>query len=310
MTSPIEGYSETEPVTALKSSQRKGSLVWRRLKRNGLGLAALTAILLLVLTTGLADWLSPHRYDAQSACLSQPPGYCQGQLFLFGTDQLGQDLFARTLKGGQTTLFIAFSAVLINLLLAILLGSLSGYLAGMVDFILQRIVEILMAIPRLALLMAVAYIIESYTKGDYWSVYLGIVGVLALVNWAPQARIVRGRVLALREEEYIMAARAGGAGDLHIMLKHILPNLTGLLIVMATLALPDIIILESILSFLGLGVQEPWISWGLLLQQETIPNLAQFWWYLSPVFLLFLTITALSFLGDALRDLFDLKAQA
>jgi len=235
------------------------------------------------------------------------PSDSPGQIFLLGTDEGGEDLLTKILLGGRTTLSISFIVVFINFLLGIILGSLSGYYGRWIDDIIQRVTEIFMSIPRLALLISLTFIANFYFKGttiNYWI----IVGVLSFVNWAPLAREIRGQVLAVREEEYVMAAKALGATAGHIIINHILRNISGFLIVSATLSIPNIIILESVLSFIGWGIQEPLMSWGSLLQAANRPVvITNYPWLLIPAFPLFFTIFAFNFLGDALRDALEVR---
>lgn len=297
------------------TSESQLSIVWRRFKRNRLGFAGGIVLGLLVLASIFANLISPYGpQDKHYDCRNEPPGWCNDKFFLFGTDQLGRDLFSRVLMGGRVTLSIGFLVVLISSIFGILLGCLSGYYGGARDTIIQRTTEIIMSIPRLALLVALAYIIWEWAGkqevlSDEVLSYIGIIFVLCCVNWAPLARVIRGQVLAFREEEFILAARAIGMEDLRIIVRHILPNISGYLIVAATLAIPEIIILESILGFFGYGVQG-WVSWGSLLnegQGKPLPITAldrHPWLFISALFI-FIAVLAFNFLGDALRDALD-----
>ncbi len=232
-----------------------------------------------------------------------------GQFFPFGTDKQGRDLFAMVLFGGRVTLAIAPLVILISFLVGMFLGGLSGYLGGAVDTFLQRLAEIVMSLPRLALLLAISGIVSSLGLIPPMVRFWTIVGLLSMVSWAPIARVIRGQFLALRESEYTQAARALGAGNLRIIFRHILPNIMSYLVVAATLAVPDIIILESILSFLGYGIQHPLTSWGMLLNSlvgEGFQFEVQYHsWLLIPAAFIVITVLAFNFLGDALRDAVD-----
>ncbi|MCR4404144.1 MAG: ABC transporter permease [Candidatus Acetothermia bacterium] len=231
-------------------------------------------------------------------------GDSPGQLFLLGTDKLGRDLLARVLAGGQISLGLGLLVVLVCLVVGVLIGGFSGYYGGAVDTLLQRSVEVVMSIPRLALLLALSAALppELPATTRFW----GIAVVLALVGWAPLARVIRGQFLRYREEEFILAARANGSGSGRIIFRHILPNTFSYLIVAATLTAPALIILESILSFFNFGIQEPLISWGMLLQEAQSVFQLQFHpWLLLPAGCIVLVVLAFNFLGDALRDAVD-----
>ncbi len=227
------------------------------------------------------------------------------QFFLFGTDKLGYDIFSMTLVGGKISLAIGPLVIVLAFVLGILLGGISGYYGGGVDTFIQRVIEVFLALPRLALLLALAVILSAY-KLSGMAIFWGIVFILIIVSWAPLARVVRGQFLALREAEFVTAARALGVSDLRVILKHILPNTTSYLVVAATLTIPNIIILESTLSFLRLGIRAPLTSWGVLMQAgwstQVIENYP---WFLIPGIFIVLAVLAFNFMGDALRDAVD-----
>jgi len=229
-----------------------------------------------------------------------------GQLFLLGTNQTGQDLFSQIMVGGRITLSLSPIVILSAFLIGILVGGVSGFFGGWVDTALQRLVEITMGLPRLALLLALSAAIppQAPPMSRFWA----IAAVLAAVSWAPLARVIRGQFLALREEDYALSARAVGAGSARIIFRHILPNTLSTLVVSAALAVPNVIILESLLSFLGFGINTPLVSWGLLLRQvqdNLVTHLSFHPWLLWPGAFLFVTVLAFNFLADALRDAVD-----
>ncbi len=235
-------------------------------------------------------------------------GLQNGYFFPLGTDQLGRDLLSRMLVGSQVSLTVGLIGVFISFLIGILVGGISGYYGGWIDTVLQRVIEVLLSFPRLPILLALSTVIPPNWPSSL--VYIGIVAVLAFIGWAGLARVVRGQVLAVRNRDFVQAARAVGASDLRIILRHITPNLTSYLIITATLALPGYILGESALSFLGLGVKEPMTSWGLLLKDaQNFETLNLYPWLLVPGVMIFISVLAFNFTGDALRDAADAQSR-
>ncbi|MFH0778486.1 MAG: ABC transporter permease [Candidatus Eisenbacteria bacterium] len=226
------------------------------------------------------------------------------RIFLLGTDQLGRDLFSRLLYGGRASLTIGVIGVALSFALGILVGSVSGYLGGVVDVLSMRVTEIVMSLPVLYLILAAraAFPLNLSPQVNY----LLIVLILGLVGWAPLARIVRGMVMSARESDYVRAAVAVGASPARVLSVHILPNISSFLVVAATLAVPGYILAEVALSFLGFGIQEPAPSWGNMLRAaQSTRVLASFPWVVSPGVAVFLAIMALNLVGDAVRDALD-----
>lgn len=233
----------------------------------------------------------------------EPPD-APGQVFLFGADRFGRDLFTRTLMGGRVSLAVGPLSLILILFLGILFGGLSGYYGGWLDLVIQRIIEVLQSYPSLPLLLVLATVLPRNISEEVR--FLGIILILSITGWTGVARVLRGQILALREQEYVLAARAMGAGNGRVIFRHLLPNTMSYLIVASTLAIPGLILTEAALSFLGLGVHEPATSWGLLLSAaNNIFTLAKHWWLLIPGFFIIVSVLAFNFMGDALRDAVD-----
>jgi peptide/nickel transport system permease protein len=237
-------------------------------------------------------------------------GVQNGYFFPLGTDKLGRCLLSRMIVGSQVSLTVGLIGIIISFSIGIFMGGISGYYGGTVDLVIQRLVEVLLSFPRLPILLALSYVIPATWPSTY--VYLGIVAVLSLLGWAGLARVVRGQVLSAKALDYTQAAKALGASDLRIILRHIVPNLTSYLIITASLAIPGYILGESALSFLGLGVKEPMTSWGILLssvREEGFSALNQYPWLLAPGLMIVLSVLAFNFCGDALRDAADTQTR-
>lgn len=225
-------------------------------------------------------------------------------LFLLGTDMLGRDLWSRLVYATRTSLTIGLVGVTLSLILGIVLGGISGYYGGTLDTVIQRLIEIVRSIPTIPLWMGLAAALPNT-----WSVmriYFAITIIISLIGWTELARVVRGRFLSLREEDFVMAAELAGASQSRIILRHMVPSFLSHIIAATTLALPAMIISETALSFLGLGLRPPAISWGVLLQDaQNIQTLAVSPWLLAPAVPVIVIILAFNFLGDGLRDAAD-----
>lgn len=225
-------------------------------------------------------------------------------IFLFGTDSLGRCLFTRTLYGSRVSLSIGLVGIFISFMLGIIIGGISGYLGGTVDEIIQRSIDFLISIPSIPLWMTL-----SAALPRDWPIvktYFAITIILSLVGWCGLARVVRGKLLSLREEDFVIAARLAGASEWRIIMRHLLPSFTSHLIVSITLSIPGMILGETSLSFLGLGMQPPAVSWGVLLREtQNLVSIATHPWKLIPCIFVALTVLMFNFLGDGLRDAAD-----
>ena len=228
----------------------------------------------------------------------------EAKIMLLGADRLGQDLFSRLAYGTRISMTIGLVGVTMSLVLGIMLGGISGYYGGVVDTVIQRVIEFIRSIPTIPLWMA----LTAALPADWPTVriYFGITIILSLIGWTGLARVVRGRFLALREEDFVMAARLGGSHELRIIVRHMVPSFLSHIIASLTLAVPRMILSETSLSFLGLGLRYPAISWGVLLQDaQNVRSVALAPWLLAPGVAVVVAVLSLNFLGDGLRDAAD-----
>ena len=278
-------------------------LAMRRLLRNRV--AILGGVLLALIAFGcvlLPVLLKLDPNLTQPALRNQPPS----ARFLFGTDGLGRDLVARVLVGGQTSLLVGLAATAVSVLVGVAYGAIAGFYGGKIDEAMMRLVDFMYGLPYMFLVILIMLMFSETARGDMLPVFLA----LGLVQWLTMARIVRGQVLALRRQEFVLAAELLGVSDARLLLRHVLPNVLGVIMVYATLMVPSVIILESFLSFLGLGVA---LSWGQLVSDgiAVINPIRSYWWILLwPSLFLGVTLISLNFLGDGLRDALDPKGKA
>ena len=231
-----------------------------------------------------------------------------GRIFLLGTDINGRDVFSRLLFGGRISMTIGFLALFVLFPIGLLYGGISGYFGGIVDTIMMRFAEGIMSIPSFYLLIILASILPSGMTSTQR--FLLIVIILALIGWAGFARVVRGMVLSIKEQEYVQAAQTIGNSKLGIIIKHVLPQTTSFVIVAMTLSVPSYILSESGLSFLGLGIQQPDASWGNMLKEaQEFTNILYRPWLLTPGFLIFISVLAFNLIGDTVRDVLDPKSK-
>ncbi|MHB1417870.1 MAG: ABC transporter permease [Chloroflexota bacterium] len=243
-------------------------------------------------------------FPANRHILGVEGGSAEESLFLLGTDQLGRDVWSRLMYATQTSLTIGLVSVFLSLFLGVLLGGLSGFYGGIIDTIIQRIIEILRSIPTIPLWMGLAAALPA--DWDITRIYFAITIIISLIGWTELARVVRGRFLSLREEDFVMAAELAGCGRMRIIFRHMVPSFLSHIIAATTLALPAMIISETSLSFLGLGLRPPAVSWGVMLQQaQNVQALALSPWLLLPAIPVIVVILAFNFMGDGLRDAAD-----
>ena len=281
---------------ALTARRTLRSDVWLALRRNR---AAMTACVLLVVMAAMvvfAPFLSPHSFDHTDwEQISVAPSLTSGHPF--GTDALGRDLFVRTLHGGRISLLVGIAATLVSLVIGVAYGAVAGYIGGRVDQVMMRTVDILYALP----FMFFVILLMVFFGRNVLLIFVAI----GAINWLDMARIVRGQTLSLKQREFVEAARAGGVTSTRIIRRHIVPNLLGVVVVYVTLTIPQVILVESFLSFLGLGVQEPMTSWGVLVNEGAQEMENAPWMLIFPALFLALTLFCFNFIGDGLRDALD-----
>lgn len=284
-------------ILADSSTEQGASLgrdAWRRLKRNRLAMAGLIVLVLVGATVVVGPWMVSHSYETQDTALGATAPNWNNWL---GTDPLGRDLLSRMLYGGRVSLLVGLAATAVSLLIGVLYGAASGYLGGRADALMMRLVDILYALPFTVFVI----ILMVFFGRNFLFLFLAI----GAVEWLTMARIVRGQVLTLRRREFVEAAVVMGLPMGRILLFHIIPNTLGPVIIYATLTVPSVMLLEAFLSFLGLGVQPPMSSWGLLIK-EGVDVMEEYpWLLLFPSVAFSMTLFALNALGDGLRDALD-----
>ena len=272
---------------------------WQRLRRDRAAMVAGVVLVLIALLVGVGPLLSPWQADHVDFDGNWNAAPTLAGLHLFGTDNLGRDLFVRTLAGGRISLMVGVVATAVSLVIGVTWGAIAGYFGGRLDAVMMRVVDVLYALPFLFLVILLTVLFGRH-------LFL-IFAAIGAIHWLDMARIVRGQTLSLRNREFVAAARAAGVRDADIIRRHIVPHLLGVVAVYATLTVPQVILVESFLSFLGLGVAEPLTSWGALVndgarQMESAP-----WALLFPAAFLAVTLFCLNRLGDGLRDALDPK---
>ncbi|MBX7158152.1 MAG: ABC transporter permease [Verrucomicrobiae bacterium] len=280
---------------------------------------ALCILCIVVLAAIIGPWFSPYDYETGSATAFSPPSWQHWG----GTDLLGRDVFTRMLYGARISLLVGFVGALVSLLIGVSYGAISGYIGGKIDLVMMRLVDVLYSIPRLIFVITLISMLDWQMRRLLmrWEwpelaaqarLVLLFVG-LGAVEWLTMARIVRGQVLTLKERQFVTASRALGQNHFYLLFRHILPNLTGIILVYLTLTIPVVILEESLLSFLGLGVQAPLSSWGIMISSgaQIINPIKSYWWLLfTPSLAMAITLLALNFVGDGLRDWLDPRSQS
>ena len=271
---------------------------FRRLLKNKASLISLIILSSIALLSIFGPFFLKYDfYETDWNSIYLPPDFSSGHYF--GTDGNGRDLLVRILYGGRLSLTIGIIATLVSVLIGVTYGTVAGIFGGRLDTVMMRIVEILYAMPYLIFVIILMVIFGR-------NIYLLFLAIGA-VEWLTMARIVRGQTISIKEKEFIEASRSLGQSSLFIILKHIIPNLAGTVIVYITLMVPSVIILESFLSFLGLGVQEPLTSWGVLISEGSRDMETAWWLLIFPGIFMVLTLASLNFIGDGLRDALDPK---
>lgn len=290
-----------EAALAQLAQAEKGTSLWRdamrRLRANRLALFGFCFIVIAAAVAISTPWIAPYSYEAQDLELGPS---APGLRHPLGTDYLGRDLLTRLLYGGRISLMVGFAATSVSLLIGVLYGATAGFLGGRTDAVMMRLVDILYALPFTMFVI----ILMVFFGRNIILLFMAI----GAVEWLTMARIVRGSVISLRRKEFIEAAEAMGFSQWRILTRHLVPNALGPIIVYTTLTIPHVMLLEAFLSFLGLGVQPPMSSWGLLIR-DGAEYMEQYPWLLIfPSITLSLTLFSLNFLGDGLRDALDPKA--
>ncbi len=296
----LTAAAQMPPTSDTKAAS--GRSLWadarRRFWRNKAAVVSLVVLVLITLACAVGPWVLPHAFDsADWDAMSLPPSLKNAHFW--GTDDAGRDLLVRSLIGGRISLTVGLLATLASVSLGIAWGATAGFMGGKVDALMMRIVDMMYAIPYLL----IAILLVTILGRDFYLVVLTI----TVFSWMDMARVVRGQTLSLRSTEFVEAARAIGVSTPRIIFSHIVPNLLGVVVVYTTVTVPGVILTESVLSFLGLGIQEPMTSWGVLIEDGTKVMEVSPWLLLFPAAMLSLTLYCFNFIGDGLRDALDPK---
>ncbi len=331
----------SEPIS-IPTAQPPGA--WRRLTRNRVAVAAMIILAGIASVAIFGPSIFPYSPEKVTPHSLHPPSWLplgaeQAKMdsdrggavatwqYPFGTDMNGRDVFSRVIQGARVSLIVGLCGALVSFFIGTTYGLIAGYIGGRTDNVMMRFIEMLHSVPRLIIVIVAIFTfapwLETTLHSVGWITYLWpgaegyakiiiLILCLGLIEWLAMARIVRGQVLALKEQQFVLAARALGQSHTRILLRHLLPNLIGVIVVYLTLTIPAVILDESFLSFLGLGISDPQASWGSLLSdgKNVINPVRSYWWLLLfPAAAMSLTLVALNFLGDALRDALDPRAR-
>lgn len=285
------------PVTVIKTRSLWQD-AWIRFKRNKAALVSMCILLLITVFVIVAPMVSHFNYsDADWGAISSRPSLSSGHYF--GTDGLGRDLMVRVAKGGQISLAVGVVSATVAMIFGTIYGAFSGFIGGKVDALMMRTIDVLSAIPFMFLVI----LMTTFFGRDLFLMFVA----LGMLSWLDVARMVRGQTMSLKQKEFIEAAHVGGVSKWKTVTKHIIPNVLGLVVIQASLMVPGMILAESFLSFLGLGVQEPMTSWGALLQEGAKTMEVSPYQLIIPAVFMVLTLFCFNFLGDGLRDALDPK---
>lgn len=300
--------TNTSSAAATAAPVKKGvsltSDAWKRLKKNKIAVVSGVLIIVVSVLSIFADWISPFPFDKQFVdhLLQRPDA-----VHWLGTDGLGRDMLSRMIQGAQVSMSIGIFTSVVSLFMGLVYGAISGWFGGWVDAVMMRFIDLIYSIPTLVLLILVMVIFQSYDIIDNpkLKALIGIFVALTVVGWVDIARLVRGQVLATKQMLYVEAAQSIGVSSTAIVFRHILPNILGPIIITLTFQIPNNILFESFLSFIGLGLQPPYSSWGVLANEgwrtiRTYPHLI-----IAPGLALYVIILSFNMLGDGLRDAFD-----
>ncbi len=271
---------------------------WNHLSDNRAALISLILLMLISMIVIIGPVVS--QYDSQTTnfgLILSPPDSNNGHWF--GTDALGRDLYVRVLQGGRISLVIGLVATLVTICIGVLYGTIAGYLGGRIDALMMRLVDVLYATPFMFFVILLMVVFGRNL--------LLIFVAIGAVNWLDMARIVRGQAMSIKNQDFVMAAKVCGLSEWAIIVRHIIPNLVGVVVVYATLTIPQVILIESFISFLGLGIQEPLTSWGALVNAGMREMHRAPWLLIIPALMLSTTVLCLNVVGDGLRDMFDIK---
>ncbi len=291
----IIGCDNADAEVILRPSMTFWQDAWRRLKQNKVAMGSMVMLVLICIMTVIGPWIAKYPYEAISDAINQGPS----AEHWFGTDQIGRDTFARVWQGGRISMLIGIIGAIVDTVVGSIYGGISGYFGGIVDDIMMRIVEVLVSIPYLIVVILISLIVGKGVGA--------LIIAMTITGWCYMARLVRGQLLQIKEQEYVLAATALGASPARIIGRHLIPNTLGIMIVAITFDIPGFIFGEAFLSYIGLGVQSPETSWGALASAAKEQLMFYPEQLLFPALFISLTMLSFQLLGDGLRDALDPK---